>query len=439
MTYCQGSGKIAGRIPIPGSKSHTIRALLIASLADGQSTIRQPLYSADTRSCIAACRAFGARIEETRHCITVQGVAGKLIAPESPIDVGNSGTTLYLAAAMAALAEGTTEFTGDKQIQARPAAPLLNSLRDLGARIEYLGTEGCAPFRITGPITGGRTSIECKTSQYLSSLLMALPLIAGEKAATIIDVPLLNEQPYVEITVSWLKKQGIHLEQQDWSRWIVPPGQRYKSFDLDIPADFSSATFFFCAAAMTGSALRLDGLDMTDSQGDKGVLDIMLDMGCKALIYENEKPMSIAVFGPGHPYCPSGSLRGGEFDLNAMPDALPALAACACAASEEVRLVNVPQAREKETDRIAVMAAELSKMGADISELPDGLIIRPSRLHAAEVDGHDDHRVVMALAIAALIAHSNENGQQETCISGAEAAAVTFPEFFTLLAAIIEK
>lgn len=421
-------GKLAGTVRIPGSKSHTIRALLIASLAEGTSHIREPLYSADTRSCIDACRAFGAVIDEQTDVITVQGLGGLPKPPTEPIDVGNSGTTLYLATGLAALVEGSTVFTGDEQIQARPIRPLLDSLQDLGARIEYLEKDGFPPFRISGPISGGRTSIECKTSQYLSSLLLALPLAPADGKPSVIEVPLLNEKPYVDITLSWLSEQGITPARKGWEEWTVEPGASFTAFDKPIAGDFSSATFMLCAAAMTGSKLRLEGLDMTDSQGDKAVVGIMQEMGCAVSIEE----FAVTITGPGHPDCPTKTLKGGEFDLNAIPDALPALAACAACASEEVRLVNVPQARLKETDRIAVMAAELSKLGVDIQERPDGLVIKPAaagapKFHGTTVHGHGDHRIVMSMAIAGLVCEGS------ITVDTAETAGITFPDFFPLL------
>jgi 3-phosphoshikimate 1-carboxyvinyltransferase len=414
--------KLAGSILVPASKSHTIRALLIASLAEGKSRIRNPLDSADARSCIEVCRLFGARIEEDtsaegRH-IHVEGTGGNIRVPEGLVDVGNSGTTLYLAAGIAALAGGEITFTGDSQIQARPAGNLLKSLEDLGARVRTERGNGCAPFTIRGPLRGGETVIECPTSQYLSSLLIAAPLAAG---TTRITVPLLYERPYVEMTLKWLAEQGISLERQGLERFTVPGGGRYKAFDKLVPGDFSSAAFFLCAAAVTGSTLTLQGLDMTDSQGDKEVVNILASMGCKVEINGTD----IKITG--------GPLQGRDIDMNAIPDALPALAAAACRAEGTTRLLNVPQARLKETDRIAVMAAELTKMGAEIRELPDGLEVRgrgPGRnapLRGASVDGHGDHRVVMALAVAAL------GAEGETAIGTAEAAAVTFPEFFALL------
>ena len=249
------------------------------------------------------------------------------------------------------------------------------------------------------------------------------------------------------MTLWWLDSQGIRYEREGYDRFRIPGGQSYHAFDTEIPADFSSATFLACAAAITGSTLTLDGLDMSDPQGDKAVLAILAEMGCTV----EEGDGAVTVTGPRDAFDADGgfaraTLSGGIFDLNAIPDALPALAVTACFAGEPVELSNVPQARAKETDRVAVMAAELAKMGALVEELPDGLRVRPRAggggsapgtparaaptpppLTGARVHGHGDHRVVMALAVAGLGAAG------ETTVDTAEAAAVTFPGFFEVL------
>lgn len=405
---------LKGSLRIPASKSHTIRALLIASFADSPSQIDYPLYSEDTRSCLKACRSLGADIKETQTGWQILKPVER--APGQAdvfIDTGNSGTTLYLITAMAALLERTVRFDGDNQIRSRSAANLLDALTDLGAIVEA-SENGCAPYTIKGPMQGGETSVECPTSQYLSALLLSLPLL-DKGVSSLVKVPLLMEKPYVEMTLRWMEDQGIVLKNRDYKEFLIPGGQHYSGFEKAIPSDFSSATFFLCAAALTGSDLTFQGLDMTDSQGDKAVIPMLETMGCSYRVEGDTISFS------GAP------LKGAVLDLNDTPDALPALAATACYAEGETHITNVPQARMKETDRIAVMTEELKKMGADITELPDGMIIRPSRLTGTRVHGHDDHRVVMALAIAALKAEG------ETTIDTAEAVDITFPGFFSLL------
>lgn len=408
---------LSGSARIPGSKSHTIRAVVIASLAQGESIIREPLDSLDTLACVRVCRGLGAQIRAEAGAASwaVIGTGGRLATPEDVLDVGNSGTTLYITLSTAALGHGWSVFTGDEQTRRRPAGPLLDALCSLGAEAFSTRGNGLAPIVVRGPLRGGHASIPCPTSQYLTSLLLNCPLAEGY---TEIDVPLLNEQPYVEMTLGWLDRQGIRYQREGFRRFQIPGGQAYKPFDRAIPGDFSSATFFLVAAAITASEVTLLGLERADTQGDKAVLDYLAAMGA----HVQWLPEGVRIRG--------GELRGGEFDLNATPDALPAMAVAACFAVGETRLVNVPQARIKETDRIAVMARELAKMGAHVRELPDGLIVQGGALRGAEVDGHGDHRVVMALAVAGMAA----SGRTE--VSTAEAAAVTFPNFVDLMASL---
>ncbi len=401
-----------GTVAIPGSKSHTIRAVAIASLAEGQSRIHAPLMSADTLSAVKAYRALGATID-CDEVWTVQGVAGQPRTPDNIIDIGNSGTSLRFAIGSAALLHGgSAVFTGDYQIRSRQVGPLLSSLNDLGANCFSTRGNGAAPVVISGTMQGGATQIEAKTSQYVSSLLINTPLAHRDTA---IKVTLLNEQPYVEITLRYLDAQGIEYRHENCRYFEIRGGQNYRGCDMTVAADFSSATFFLVAGAVLNADLLLTGLDMTDAQGDKAVVNMLRDMGAAIDIRDD----GIAIR--------QSELHGIEIDMNATPDALPAMAVAGCFARGETRLVNVPQARMKETDRIAVMCSELKKMGADIEELPDGLIIRESQLKAAPVTGHDDHRIVMSLCVAGMGA----TGQ--TIIDTAEAVEITFPDFYKFM------
>jgi 3-phosphoshikimate 1-carboxyvinyltransferase len=221
----------------------------------------------------------------------------------------------------------------------------------------------------------------------------------------------LHEVPYAEITLDWLARLGIKLERDEMKEFRVRGGQGYKPFTRRIPADFSSATFFLCAGAIGDNVVTVQGLDLTDAQGDKAVLDYLRAMGARVEV----TPDGVRV--------QPGNLKGCRIDMNATPDAVPMMAVLACFAEGKTTLANVPQARIKETDRIAVMRQELTKLGARVTELPDGLVIEQSKLTGAEVDGHDDHRVVMSLAIAGC----SIPGQ--TVIRTAEAAAITIPTF----------
>jgi len=410
--------RLKGSVAVPASKSHTIRAAAIASLAEGTSIIRRPLISGDTLSAVGCYRALGARINTPDSNLwKVVGTAGLVRAPKETIDVGNSGTTLRFAMGSAALAPlgETITFTGDEQIQSRPVAPLMKSLEDLGAKCVCLKNNGSAPVTVTGQISGGRTSIAAFSSQYLSSLLLCAPLA---KEDSVIDVTLLNEPGYVQMTVDWLDKQKIKYERRGLQQFKIKGGQRYKAFDVQIPADFSSATFFLCAAALTADKVTLFGLDLADSQPDKAVLEYLHAMGADITVEKKSITVKAA------------PLKGIEIDMNATPDALPALAVVGAFAEGQTRLVNVPQARAKETDRIKCMAEELKKLGVDVEELADGLIVRHSKPTPAALDGRGDHRIVMALSLAGMAIEGS------CTIDTAEAMNVTFPKFVNLMTSI---
>ena len=402
--------KLRGDVNIPGSKSHTIRAVAFASLATGTSRIEAPLDSGDARSAVRAFSALGAKIDCQPDVWTITGTGGELRAPAEVIDVGNSGTTVNIAMGSAALVrEGVTTFTGDHQIQRRPSGALLAALNDLGAHAESTRGNGCPPIVVRGRLKGGTTSIECKSSQYLTSLLINCPLGDGD---TVIKVPVLEEKPYVEMTLDWLTRQGIKFANNGFREFRIPGKQKYQAFTRRVPADFSSATFFLCAGAIGENDVVVRGLDLTDSQGDKAVLDYLRQLGARVEIL----PDGGIRVQPGH-------LKGCRLDLNATPDALPMMAVLACFATGPTTLANVAHARIKETDRIATMRMELTKLGAKVTELPDGLVIEGGKLVAAEVDGHHDHRIVMALAIAGC------SLPETTTVHTAESATITFPTF----------
>ncbi len=408
---------LRGTVEIPGSKSHTIRAVAIAALANGDSIIEEPLISEDALAAFRAYRAFGATIADEGRIWRVTGINGAPQTPDNVIDTANSGTTMRIALGSAALLRGgLAVLTGDGQVRRRPCGPLLQALNDLGAKACSTRATGTPPVVVEGRLRGGSTSIEAVTSQYVSSLLINTPLADGD---THLRVPLLNEKPYVEMTLDWLKRQGIRVEHaEDLSEFHIPGGQSYPPVRRRIPGDFSSATFFLAAGALGHNDIVSNGLDLADTQGDKAVVDYLGQMGADITIAETTIRVKAA------------ALTGCELDLNATPDALPMMAVIGCFAQGTTRLVNVPQARLKETDRIAVMRLELEKLGARITELPDGLIIEESTLHSGTVEGHGDHRVVMALAIAGTRIPGG------LTIHGYEAVSVTFPTFLEALRGI---
>lgn len=415
MQLVSRKSRLKGTVSIPASKSHTIRAVAIASLAHGQSVIRNPLSSADAASAVSTYRALGAAIDTSDPNVwKVTGLGGAIQAPAGPVDVGNSGTTLNIALGSAALVGRgqTITFVGDQQTQSRPVGPLLNALSDLGAQSVSVNDNGKAPARVTGQLLGGKTAIACSTSQYLSSLLLCTPLAAKDSE---IDVTLLNEPGYAQMTLDWLDSQGIQYRKQQMKKFSIKGGQSYKPFDRPVPSDFSSATFFLCAGALIGEQVTLLGLDFKDSQPDKAVVEYLKGMGARITVAAD----SVTING--------GPLQGIEIDMNKTPDALPAMSVTAAFAAGQTRLVNVPQARGKETDRIACMAKELRKLSVEVEELPDGLVIQGGQPKPAKVHGWGDHRLVMALALAGLMLDG------PLTVDTAEAMSVTFPDYVKLM------
>jgi 3-phosphoshikimate 1-carboxyvinyltransferase len=400
------ASRLQGEIFVPASKSHTIRAVAIAAMAHGTSVLSNPLISDDAQSAISAAREMGASVEMGNKWI-IRGIGGVPGKNCSHIDTGNSGTSLRIFTALCALGSHPISFDGDNSIRQRPMMPLLSALENLGVQV-IESTSGKCPFTISGPLLGGKTRVNGISSQFLTALLIACPLAPED---TEIAVDNLNERPYVEITLDWLRKSGIVFEQKDLDWFRIYGGQNYTAFERSIPADFSSATFPLCAAAITGSEILIAGLDFNDHQGDKAVFTYFENMGIRM----KYTPQGVLVSG--------GPMHGIDLDMNATPDALPAMAVAACFASGTTRLLNVPQARLKECDRIAASVIELRKMGANVEELEDGIVIHQSQLTGCEVHGYEDHRMVMALSIAGMAAPG------VTTVDTAESASVTYPSF----------
>jgi len=419
MFLAVNRSSLHGSIRIPASKSHTIRGVIMGFLANGQSQILHPLDAADTLSAVDCCQQLGTPIDQRNDRWIIDGSGGRLPASSMSIDVGNSGTTLGNLIAVCATGDVPITLDGDASIRTRPFGPLLESLQQLGATVESASSNGTAPITIRGPLHAGEAVVNGTTSIYLTPLLLAAPLVTGTICLNVDGV--MNEKGYVRMTLDWLRACGIEITSNDaLTRFEIEGPQSYTTFERPIAADFSSATFPGCAAVLaTDSDVVLQGLNFNDSQGDKQVFEYLRQMGAMFDIRGSELHIRR-----------SESLHGIRMDLSDTPDALPMLAVVGCCCDGETVLENVAMARIKETDRIAVMCAELSKMGAKIEEKPDGLIIRKSALHGASVNGHDDHRVIMALAIAGLIAEG------ETRISSAEAVRITYPTFVSSMQAI---
>jgi len=405
--------EITGETNLPSSKSHTIRGFIFASLAEGESTLKNTLESEDTKAALNACRSLGAEIIKIGEGeYEIIGFNGRPNVKNAKINTLNSGTTTNLISSVAALANRKIIIDGDDSIRKRPIQPLLVALKNLGAEVRSINKNGCPPIEIKGKLIGGKTTLDCKSSQYLSSLLITCPLLDQNTEIEILNV---CEIPYIEMTLRWLDEFGINYKKKDYENILIYGNQKYSAFQKTMPSDWSSATFLLVAAAMIGKQVVIKGLDMNDTQADKLVLNYLKEMGAKIKI--NGQKITVN----------KSQLHGCKLDLNNTPDALPSIAILGCFAEGKTVIKNVAHARIKETDRIKAMTMELSKMGAEVYETDDGMILEQSELKGTKLNGYNDHRIVMALSLAGLIAKG------KTEINTAEAIKVTFPNYIEVM------
>lgn len=401
---------LKGTFKIPPSKSHSLRAILFASLAKGKSELNNILRSPDTEKLIEAMRQFGADIKESGSSLLIDGFHHRLQPPKKPIDCGNSGIALRFLSALSSLQTFPIVLTGDASLQRRPMEPLLAALRQLGASARSLEKEGFAPIRIRGPIFQNRARIIGEDSQFVSALLIALSF-TPYPTELFVDNP--GELPYIDLTLSWLDQLSIPYENQNYTSYRLFGQANLSSLSASIPGDFSSAAFLLAAALTTQSSLCIQGLDPKDKQGDRHLIEVLQQMG--ASIIWQRTTLFIAYRSP---------LQGICLDINHLIDSLPILAVLGCFAQSKTRLFNAAIARTKECDRIFAIAKELRKMGAHIEEFEDGLTIFPSTLHGAQnLDSHGDHRIAMALYVAAL------GAKGPSILSNVDCSFKTYPHF----------
>ena len=381
-------------------------------MAQGKSHIAHYLPSPDTTAMIHAIRLLGAHVESTADLLTVQGTAGTFSPADDVISCGNSGQVLRFIGALAALSPTYTILTGDASIRHnRPIQPLLDGLSRLGALAISSRGDGYAPIIVKGPLIHSHTHLDGSDSQPVSALLIACSFLPHP---TTIEVSQSGEIPWIRLTLDWLHRFHIPCEHHAFARYHLQGGAQIQGFDYAVPGDWSSAAFPIAAALLTHSDLTLHALDSKDPQGDKAIIPLLQQMGAQCVFDAEKKTLRIK---------PSPPLKGGRIDINDCIDALPILAVIACFCEGDTELYNGAIARKKESDRIHCMATELAKMGANIEERPDGLYIRPAPLHGAHLETHHDHRLVLALSVAALAARG------ESVIEGVEAAGKTYPTF----------
>jgi 3-phosphoshikimate 1-carboxyvinyltransferase len=418
--------KISGRIIASPSKSHTLRAILFASLAKGTSTISNYLKSPDAVAMIHACQAMGAKITQEDHTLTIQGFNGIPDVPDDVIDCGNSGQVLRFALAVSAITSGYSVFTGDHSIRHnRPMQPMIEALTGLGAQCISTKGDGYAPIIVKGPITPGTTILDGQDSQPVSGLLIACAFLPGE---TKIQVSNPGEQAWIGVTLHWLDRLGIQYTHNNFRQYTLKGNSQVGAFNYTVPGDFSSMAYLIVAAVLTNAELTITHVDMNDCQGDKVIVDILIEMGANIKIDIKQQQLYIS---------PGSQLKGREIDINACIDALPILAVVGCYAQGSTHLYNASVARKKESDRLSTITSELKKMDASIEEYPDSLLIHQSSLSGATTQSHHDHRIAMSIAVATLAASSGSIIDNTNCIKKSYPSFIS--DFKNLGADIEEK
>jgi 3-phosphoshikimate 1-carboxyvinyltransferase len=427
----------AGTVRLPGSKSISNRVLLLAALSEGRTVVRDLLASDDTAVMLDALRALGCGVAQDGDTVSIVGLGGKLLAKQAQLFLGNAGTAMRpLTAALALLAAtqgGSFEVSGVPRMHERPIGDLVDALRGLGCAIDDLGNPGFPPLRLRGPSTLALdTPVRVRgdvSSQFLTALLLALPLVA-ERDIRIEVIGELISKPYIEITLALLARFGIAVKREGWAAFVIPAGSRYRSpGEVFVEGDASSASYFvgLGAIAATGAPIRIEGVGSESLQGDVRFIEAAAAMGAQVQAGPNWLEVRRGAW----------PLRGLTLDCNHIPDAAMTLAVMALYADGPTTLTNIASWRVKETDRIAAMATELRKLGATVDEGPDWIRVLP--LHdwkAAAIHTYDDHRVAMCFSLAAFNGLVAERAVPVRILEP-HCVAKTFPDYFETLFGVV--
>ncbi len=403
--------KVSGNVTVPGSKSYTNRALLIAALASGVSRLEKPLVSDDTKFMIQALNGFGIQVEEEPNAFIVSGKAGKLIVPTKDIFVGNAGTTMRFLTTFSALVKGKVRLDGDERMRERPLADLLECLGQMGVKAIPTYHNGCPPIDIESEgVPGGTVKLAGdKSSQYLTSLLLSAPYFQND--TNILIQGDLTSKSYADITLDIMQTFGVTVENDSYQKFCVQQGQTYKAQTYQIEGDWSSASYFLAAAAVTGGDITLSGVNPNSVQGDAQFPDVLEKMGCEVKKSANSLQLK------GNP------LRGITINMNNMPDAVQTLAVIALFAKGETVIEGVGNLRIKETNRIEALTNELGRLGAEVEAGEDFIIVRPREYGGTEIETYNDHRMAMSFAVAGLIIPGVK-------IKNPKCVEKSFPDFF---------
>jgi len=416
-------GPVCGAVRPPGSKSITNRALVCAALARGESLLTGVLDSDDTRVMVAGLAALGMRLDPDwdRGTVRVVGAAGAIPAAAAAIDCAASGTTMRFLSAVCSLGRGTYRLDGTARMRQRPIGDLVAALRDLGVDAAAESPGGCPPVVIrSSGLAGGEVRVLGGTSsQFASGLAMAAA--CTPRGMHIEFEGALVSVPYLEMTRRVMEAFGARFEEAGDRGWRIAPGG-YAGRGYAVEPDASAASYFAAVAAITGGEVRIDGLSRASLQGDVAFCDVLVRMGCGVTWHDAPDGGAVTVSGR--------AARGLDVDMNAISDTVPTLAVVALFAAGPTNISNVAHIRDKETDRIADLVRELRRLGADVDERPDGLVIRPAPLHGATLDTYDDHRMAMSLALAGL-AVPGVRIRDPGCV------AKTFPGYWRALGGLV--
>ena len=400
--------KISGIVSCPANKSYTHRAIFLAALAGKNSRVDNILLSADTIATIDACKKFGAEIEIENSSIIVKNPI-KIGTNVPEINTENSGTTIRIAAGIASLFSDEITLTGDLSLQKRPMQSLLDALTSIGA--QCYSTDGKPPIRIKGKILGGDVTIPGNfSSQFISSLLICAPLT--EKGINLTIEGNLVSKPYLDATIAVMRTFGVSVQTLiPYKKYNIAP-QIYKETTFTVPIDFSSLALLLSATTLNGEEITIKGNIGNLPQGDEVFIDILEQLGVSVIIDDDE----IKIKSPE-------KLNGGKFDLSNSPDLLPPLSILALKSSKPIEIINVKHARLKETDRIAIITREITKLGITIQEKEDGMILESSgKLNSAELNAENDHRLFMAFCIAGMYVG-------DCTVTDPESVKVSYPNF----------
>ncbi|NML29460.1 3-phosphoshikimate 1-carboxyvinyltransferase [Paraburkholderia antibiotica] len=423
--------RASGTVRLPGSKSISNRVLLLAALAEGETTITNLLDSDDTRVMLDALEKLGVRLKREGDTCVVTGTRGAFTARTADLFLGNAGTAVRPLTAALAVNGGSYRIHGVPRMHERPIGDLVDGLRQIGAKIDYEQNEGYPPLRIRAAEITADAPIRVRgdvSSQFLTSLLMTLPILRTASGVTTVQVDgELISKPYIEITIKLMERFGIKVERHGWHQFVVPAGQRYQSpGTIMVEGDASSASYFLAAGALGGGPLKVEGVGRASIQGDVGFADALIRMGANLQMGDDW----IEVRGVGNDH---GKLDPIDMDFNLIPDAAMTIAVAALFADGTSTLRNIASWRVKETDRIAAMATELRKVGAKVQEGEDFLVVTPPEklIPNAAIDTYDDHRMAMCFSLVSL-------GGVPIRINDPKCVGKTFPDYFERFMALAQ-